>query len=114
MRTIHRNAIVELGSHMKRISTSLSLMDLTHPAHPTEQVGEALTSFMNEASLEEKLVPMLRQGLEAYYAQVDPTSNTVHPSEAKVSLVVAYSFEVKTGISLRFSFFFFLSSKYSL
>ncbi|KAI8384295.1 aminotransferase [Radiomyces spectabilis] len=94
MRTVGRKSVVELGSHMKRIVNSLSLMRFENSdGVEPETVSQMMSPFRNITSLEHRLVPLLRAGLENYYSNVDPTTATDHPSETKISLMVTYCYE---------------------
>lgn len=96
MRTVHRDAIVELNTHMKRMTNSISHIAFEgKTALETEKAHDALASFRDPVAFEKKLVPLIKAGLEAYYETVDPTTHTEHPHEAKISLVATYNFEVK-------------------
>ncbi|KAI8077757.1 aminotransferase [Halteromyces radiatus] len=91
MRTVGRGSILELNSHMKRIVNSLTLMKFNPTGKDGEPdtVSDQLVSFRHIDSLEEKLIPMLRAGLEAYYNHIPEAE------QAKVSLMVTYSFELQ-------------------
>ncbi|ORZ15275.1 aminotransferase [Absidia repens] len=91
MRTVGHGAILELNSHMKRVVNSLSLMKLCPPDGTIEPdiVSQQLASFRNVESFEEKLVPLIRAGLQAYYDQ-EPQA-----VETKVSLMVTYSYDLQ-------------------
>lgn len=90
MRTVGKGSIIELNSHIKRITTSLSLMKFTQNENENEldHVTQQLQSFRDVDLFEEKLVPMIRQGLESFY-DYDPTVE-----ETKVAIMVTYSFDV--------------------
>ncbi|KAG0175516.1 hypothetical protein DFQ30_006709, partial [Apophysomyces sp. BC1015] len=93
MRTVGRNAIVQLDSHLKRIHNTMSLMRFTRPGEQTEteEVTSKLASFRDQVQLDEKLIPLLHAGLTAYYSQI---GQTVDPSsETKVMVMIAYSFQ---------------------
>ncbi|CAO3643462.1 unnamed protein product [Cunninghamella echinulata] len=91
MRTVGKGSIIELNSHMKRIATSLSLMKFTQNENENEldHVTQQLQSFRDVDLFEEKLVPMIRQGLESFY-DYDPTVE-----ETKVAIMVTYSFDLQ-------------------
>lgn len=88
MRTLHRNAIVELDAHIKRLTQSLSLIHWDHD--DTTKVDSALASFKDTTRLKEKLVPLLAKGLASYYDTQEDQS-----SEAKVSVMISYCFKVR-------------------
>lgn len=95
MRTVQRNAIVALNTHMTRMTNSVSSIHFEGKTElETKQARDSLSSLRDPVLFEKKLIPLLRKGLEAYYEQVDDTTNSEHPSEAKVSLLATYSFEV--------------------
>lgn len=95
MRTVHRDAIVEFNTHMTRMTNSLSMIQFEgKTASQTQAANDALASLRDPVGFEAKVIPLLRKGLTAYYDQVDATTHTEHPSEAKVSLMATYSFEV--------------------
>jgi branched-subunit amino acid aminotransferase/4-amino-4-deoxychorismate lyase len=95
MRTMDRHSIVELTMHMKRMTNSIAHMSLgaSSPAEETK-IKEAMVSFRDLKQFEPKLLPMLIKGLQTYYDQVDQTTCSDHPFEAKVSLMVTWSHEV--------------------
>lgn len=92
MRTVDHNSILELNSHLKRITNSLALMKFTPPDQTEEpdSVNEQMKSFRRLETLEEKLVPLIRAGLLAYY-ELEPQA-----LEAKVSVMVTYCFDVRS------------------
>lgn len=99
MRTLDRHSIVELMAHMKRMTNSIAHMSLgAHSPAEQEKIRETMTSFRDLKQFEATLLPMLRKGLEAYYEQVDETTHTEHPFEAKVSLMATYSHEKQTPL----------------
>ncbi|CAO3612950.1 unnamed protein product [Cunninghamella blakesleeana] len=93
MRTIGKGSIIELNSHMKRIVTSLSLMKFSKVENDNENESEnirhQMESFRDLDLFEEKLVPMIKKGLEAFY-EYDPTAE-----EAKISVMCTYSFDLQ-------------------
>ncbi|KAI9486453.1 MAG: aminotransferase [Benjaminiella poitrasii] len=94
MRTVHRDAIVELNTHMKRMTNSLSNMTFEgKTAQETEQANKALESLRDPLLFESKMIALVRKGLETFYEQVDLTTENEHPSEAKVSLMATYCFK---------------------
>lgn len=94
MRTVHRDAIVELKTHMTRMTNSLSSIQFEGKTpSQTQAANEALASLRDPVGFEAKVIPLLRKGLTEYYSQVDATTHAEHPSEAKVSLMATYSFE---------------------
>ncbi|KAF1805920.1 aminotransferase [Mucor lusitanicus] len=96
MRTVHRDAIVEFNTHMTRMTNSLSMIQFEgKTASQTQAANDALASLRDPVGFEAKVIPLLRKGLTAYYDQVDATTHTEHPSEAKVSLMATYSFETQ-------------------
>ncbi|CEP11063.1 hypothetical protein [Parasitella parasitica] len=96
MRTVNRDAIVELKTHMKRMTNSLSLIKFEgKTASQTEAADHALKSLRDPHGFEQKVIPLLKKGLSEYYKHVDTTTNTGHPSETKVSLMATYSFETQ-------------------
>ncbi|KAF7726473.1 hypothetical protein EC973_008708 [Apophysomyces ossiformis] len=98
MRTLGRNAIVQLNSHLKRIHSTLSLMKFTESEDgiEREEVSRKLASFRDEAQLDEKLIPLLRAGLTEYYNKVDQSTDDT--LETKVMVMVAYSFQTNEPI----------------
>ncbi|KAG2220908.1 hypothetical protein INT45_013037 [Circinella minor] len=84
MRTVQKTAIVELSSHMKRLTNSLSLIkfapenDDVEPEH----VSNELSSFRDPTKLEEKLIPLLKTGLSSFNHD---------EQETKVMIIVGYS-----------------------
>ncbi|KAI9499466.1 hypothetical protein BDB00DRAFT_880767 [Zychaea mexicana] len=91
MRTVQKTAVVELLSHLKRLSSSLSLMKFvpennndsangTEPKH----VSSELSSFRDPLKLEEKLVPLLKEGLSSFKHG---------EQETKITIIIAYSHE---------------------
>lgn len=58
----------------------------------SEDVSRALAPFRDRDTLERLLVPMLKTGLSKYYEVEEKPSG--EEMETKVSVVVAYSFEV--------------------
>lgn len=95
MRTVHRDAIVELGTHMTRMTDSLSLIHFEGKTKSqTDAANEALKSLRDPVGFERKIIPLLKKGLSEYYKHFDATTNSEYPSEAKVSLMATYSFEV--------------------
>lgn len=97
MRTVNRNAIVEFDSHIKRLSTSLSLMKFGGKDGCEAESPKATTfmaPFRDMEKLKQKLVPMLQKGLKTFHDEVDPTTNSDHPWETKISVMIAYSVEV--------------------
>ncbi|CAO3617009.1 unnamed protein product [Mucor fragilis] len=96
MRTVHRDAIVELKTHMTRMTNSLSSIQFEGKTpSQTQAANEALASLRDPVGFEAKVIPLLRKGLTEYYSQVDATTHAEHPSEAKVSLMATYSFETQ-------------------
>ncbi|KAI7906914.1 aminotransferase [Cokeromyces recurvatus] len=94
MRTVHRDAIVELNTHMKRMTKALANIKFEgNTVEETHEASESLASLRDPIQFENKLIPLLRKGLKTFYKQVDPTSNSEHPLEAKVSLMATYSFQ---------------------
>jgi hypothetical protein len=95
MRTVHRDAIVELGTHMTRMTDSLTSIHFEGKTKSqTDAANEALKSLRDPVDFKTKVIPLLKKGLSEYYEHVDATTNTEHPSEAKISLMATYSFEV--------------------
>ena len=90
MRTVHKVAVVELESHMKRLTNSLSLMKFVPEGSDSEpqHVSSDLASFRDVSMLEAKLVPLIRTGLSAF----DHTQQ-----ETKVTVIAGYHHEVKKG-----------------
>ncbi|RUO96217.1 hypothetical protein BC936DRAFT_142411 [Jimgerdemannia flammicorona] len=93
---------MDLASHIDRIVNSLRLMTFTDQSPDTEasepeSVTRALAPFRNRQTVEQLVVPMLKTGLKKYY-EVDENGDL----ETKVSVVVAYSFEVCMVMSLQF------------
>ena len=96
MRTVHRDAIVELGTHMTRMTDSLSSIHFEGKTKSqTDAANEALKSLRDPVDFKTKVIPLLKKGLSEYYEHVDATTNTEHPSEAKISLMATYSFETQ-------------------
>lgn len=93
MRTVHRDAIVEFNTHVKRITNSISHMSFGLDSN-NEKVQQAMASFRDPKQFEAKVLPLLKKGLETYYDQVDTTTRSSHPFEAKISIIVTYSLEV--------------------
>lgn len=93
MRTVHRDAIVEFNTHVKRITDSVAKMSFGADPNDTK-VKEAMGPFRNPKQFELKVLPLLQKGLQAYYDEVDKTTHSIHPFEAKISLMVTYSIEV--------------------
>ncbi|KAI7879495.1 D-aminoacid aminotransferase-like PLP-dependent enzyme [Lichtheimia hyalospora FSU 10163] len=87
MRTVERTAIVEFGSHIKRITNSLSLLKFVPDGQQSEpeDVTRDMELFRNADSLQERLVPLLKNGLATF----KPDGS----NEIKVVVMVAYSFE---------------------
>lgn len=95
MRTLQRNAIVALDTHMARLVKSISSIHFEGKTEAeTRDAHECLSSLRDPVLLEQKIVPLLGKGLKAYYEQVDDTTHSDHPSEAKVSILATYSFKV--------------------
>ncbi|GAA5797581.1 hypothetical protein HPULCUR_002969 [Helicostylum pulchrum] len=92
MRTVHRDAIVEFNTHVKRITNSVSHMSFGSEPN-NEKVQQAMASFRDPKQFEAKVLPLLKKGLETYYDQVDTTTHSSHPFEAKISIMVTYSLE---------------------
>ncbi|KAI8137854.1 aminotransferase [Fennellomyces sp. T-0311] len=86
MRTVQKVAVVELDSHMKRLTNSLSLMKFVPEGAEAEpqHVSSDLASFRNVSALQARLVPLLRTGLSAF----EHTEQ-----ETKVTVIVGYSHE---------------------
>lgn len=91
MRTVGRDSIVEWNTHLKRISNSVSKLSVEGN---DDKVKKAMAAFSEVTALETKLIPMLKKGLQTYYDEVDNSTGTDHPFEAKVSLMVTYSNQV--------------------
>ncbi|KAI8053114.1 aminotransferase [Gilbertella persicaria] len=94
MRTVNRDAIVELKTHMQRMTNSISHIQFKgDTVQATEKAERELAPFKDSVEFEHKLMPLLKNGLEAYYEHIDETTHTEHPYEAKVSIVLTYSFK---------------------
>lgn len=91
MRTVGRDSIVEWKTHLQRINNSVSKISFEGKE---EKVKSAMRTFSEFTTLEAKLLPMLKKGLQIYYDEIDDSTGTEHPFEAKVSLMVTYSHEV--------------------
>ncbi|KAI8330720.1 aminotransferase [Chlamydoabsidia padenii] len=89
MRTVEHDSILELNSHMKRITNSLALMTFTDKTDEPDTVTQQLASFRQLDTFEEKLVPLLRTGLLAFYKLEKEAW------EAKVSVMVTYSYQLQ-------------------
>ncbi|CAO3682559.1 unnamed protein product [Umbelopsis vinacea] len=92
-RTIGRTSIVELKQHIFRTSNSLRLMSFSKDeATPeSDSVAKDLSVFRDEQQFEERVIPMLRAGLQQYYAEVEEDHDGSH--ETKVSFLCAYNLE---------------------
>ncbi|ORZ03876.1 aminotransferase [Syncephalastrum racemosum] len=89
MRTLDRTSIVAFSSHVKRLTTSLSLM--TFPANGAESadITDQLAPFRDTDSLTHSLKDLLRIGLQTFRQR--------YPEyEAKVSVLIAYDFKINT------------------
>ena len=93
MRTVGRDSIVEFRTHLERIAKAAS--HIHFEGNNDTKVKSDMACFTQVDTLRAKLVPLLKKGLETYYEKVDETTHTAHPSEAKVSVMVTYSLEVK-------------------
>ncbi|KAI9275443.1 aminotransferase [Phascolomyces articulosus] len=84
MRTVQKTAVVELSSHMKRLTSSLSLIKFVPENHDVEPeyVSNQLRSFRDPVKLEEKLVSLLKTGLSSFHHE---------DQETKIMVIVAYS-----------------------
>lgn len=93
MRTLDRTSIVAFSSHVKRLTTSLSLM--TFPAHAAESadVTDQLAPFRDTDTLARTLKDLLRNGLHAFLQRYPD-------QEAKVSVLIAYDFKASKRIRL--------------
>ena len=87
MRTVQKTAVVELSSHMKRLTNSLSLIKFAPENNDAEQehVSNELSSFRDPAKLEEKLIPLLKTGLSSFNHD---------EQETKIMVIVGYSHKV--------------------
>lgn len=94
-RTIERTSIVELKQHIFRTSNSLRLMSFSKDevTPESDNVAKDLSVFRDEQQFEERVIPMLRAGLQQYYAEVEEDHDGSH--ETKVSVLCAYNFEVR-------------------
>lgn len=90
MRTVGRNSIVEWKTHVQRINNSVSKISFEGKEEKVKSVMKAFSEF---TTLEAKLIPMLKKGLQIYYDEIDDSTGAEHPFEAKVSLMVTYSHE---------------------
>ncbi|CAO3700172.1 unnamed protein product [Rhizopus stolonifer] len=81
MRTLHGHQIVEFETHLKRLRHSFLMMNW-QPYQPK------LDFFQDTEKLKEKILPLLKQGLEVYD----------HTSEAKVSILISYCFKKEQPI----------------
>ncbi|OBZ89721.1 hypothetical protein A0J61_02237 [Choanephora cucurbitarum] len=87
MRTVGRDAIVEFKLHTQRMINSIAHMKFEgNTTEETERARVALSAFRDPIQFEQRLRPLLKKGLEAYYERVDETTHTEHPHEAKVSV----------------------------
>lgn len=88
MRTVNRTAIVELDSHIKRITNSLSLLKFVPDGQQgePEDVTRDMEPYRQVDSLQERLLPLLKAGLTAFKPD--------GANEIKVVVMVAYSYEV--------------------
>lgn len=100
MRTVGRNSIVEWKTHVQRINNSVSKISFEGKEEKVKSVMKAFSEF---TTLEAKLIPMLKKGLQIYYDEIDDSTGAEHPFEAKVSLMVTYSHEVCFGGRRAFS-----------
>lgn len=93
-RTIQRHSIVQLGQHIFRTSNSLRLMTFSEKEDQAEPdyVTKDLSMLRDEKQFEERLIPLLKAGLQKYYAEVEEDHDKSH--ETKVSFLCGYSFEV--------------------
>lgn len=57
-----------------------------------DYVTKDLSILRDEKQFEERLVPLLKAGLQKYYAEVEEDHDKTH--ETKVSFLCGYSFEV--------------------
>lgn len=57
-----------------------------------ETIVMDLAVFRDEKQFEERVIPMLRAGLQKYYADVEDDQDKTH--ETKVSFLCGYSLEV--------------------
>ncbi|CDH55854.1 5-phosphate dependent protein [Lichtheimia corymbifera JMRC:FSU:9682] len=87
MRTVNRTAIVELDSHIKRITNSLSLLKFVPDGQQgePEDVTRDMEPYRQVDSLQERLLPLLKAGLTAFKPD--------GANEIKVVVMVAYSYE---------------------
>ncbi|KAG2182333.1 hypothetical protein INT43_007263 [Umbelopsis isabellina] len=92
-RTIQRHSIVQLGQHIFRTSNSLRLMTFSEKEDQLEPdyVTKDLSIFRDEKQFEVRLLPLLKAGLQKYYAEVEEDHDKTH--ETKVSFLCGYSFE---------------------
>ncbi|GAB5591564.1 hypothetical protein Unana1_06464 [Umbelopsis nana] len=92
-RTIERTNIVELKQHIFRTSNSLRLMSFSKDeiTPEAETIVKDLAVFRDEKQFEERVIPMLRAGLQKYYADVEDDQDKTH--ETKVSFLCGYSLE---------------------
>lgn len=98
MRTVGRDSIVEFKLHTQRMINSISHINFQgNTTEEAERVQTELSAFKDPIQFENRLRPLLKKGLQAYYELVDETTDTEHPSEAKVSVVLTYSFEVRSS-----------------
>jgi hypothetical protein len=56
-----------------------------------DYVSKDLAVFRDERQFEERLIPLLKAGLQKYYAEVEEDHDKSH--ETKVSFLCGYSFE---------------------
>ncbi|ORX44794.1 D-aminoacid aminotransferase-like PLP-dependent enzyme [Hesseltinella vesiculosa] len=91
MRTVNRKSIVELDAHMKRVVNSVSLMKFAEPGkeEETDHVAHQLESFRDRDAFEEKLIPLLRQSLSAFY------EHQPQATEAKTVVLVTYDHQAQ-------------------
>ena len=67
-----------------------------------EEVRNALETFRNPATLKRLLLPVVREGLKKYYEiEEDNTWHIKGVSEAKITVLISYSFEVRVCESRR-------------
>jgi hypothetical protein len=93
-RTIGRTSIAELKQHIFRTSNSLRLMSFSKEEGQPEPdfVIQDLSMFRDEKQFEDRIIPMLRAGLQKYYAEVEEEDGKIH--ETKVSFLCAYDLQV--------------------
>ncbi|CAO3677382.1 unnamed protein product [Umbelopsis ramanniana] len=92
-RTIGRTSIAELKQHVFRTSNSLRLMSFSKNEEQPEpeSVVQDLSVFRDEKQFEDRIVPMLRAGLQKYYEEVEEDDGKIH--ETKVSFLCGYNLD---------------------